>query len=60
MTVSLMFLWLHLISIKTVVNAKDYVMLRDVTDPQLSALYNEIFMNFYNESEDTFTYQNQS
>ena len=35
-------------------------MLRDVTDPQLSALYNEIFMNFYNESEDTFTYQNQS
>ena len=42
-----------------VVNAKDYVMLRDVTDPQLSALYNEIFMNFYNESEDTFTYQNQ-
>lgn len=43
-----------------VVNAKDYVMLRDVTDPQLSALYNEIFMNFYNESEDTFTYQNQS
>ena len=43
-----------------VVNAKDYVMLRDVTDPQLSALYNEIFMNFYNVSEDTFTYQNQS
>lgn len=39
------------------VNAKDYIMLRDVTDPQLSLLYNEIFMNFYNISEDTFTYQ---
>ena len=39
------------------VNAKDYAMLRDVADSQLSSLYNEIFMNFYNVSEDTFTYQ---
>lgn len=39
------------------VNAKDYAMLRDVTDPQFSALYYEIFMNFYNISENTFTYQ---
>ncbi len=40
------------------VNAKDYVMINAVSDSQLSTLYNEIFMNFYNVSEDTFTYQN--
>ncbi len=40
------------------VNAKDYVMINAVSDSQLSTLYNEIFMNFYNVSEDTFIYQN--
>ncbi len=40
------------------VNAKDYVMINTVSDSQLSTLYNEIFMNFYNVSEDTFIYQN--
>ncbi len=40
------------------VNAKDYVMINAVSDSQLSKLYNEIFMNFYNVSEDTFIYQN--
>ncbi len=40
------------------VNAKDYVMINTVSDSQLSKLYNEIFMNFYNVSEDTFIYQN--
>ncbi len=38
------------------VNAKDYVMINAVSDSQLSTLYNEIFMNFYNVSEDTFIY----
>lgn len=40
------------------VNAKDYVMINAISDSQLSTLYNEIFMNFYNVSEDTFIYQN--
>ncbi len=38
------------------VNAKDYIMINTVSDSQLSTLYNEIFMNFYNVSEDTFIY----
>lgn len=40
-----------------VVNAKDYAMLSTVTDPQLSALYSQIFMNFYNLTEDSFSYK---
>lgn len=38
------------------VNAKDYVMLSNIENSELSSLYNKIFMNFYNVSEDTFTY----
>ena len=38
------------------VNAMDYAMIRRVKDTQLSTLYNEIYMNFHNVSEDTFAY----
>ncbi len=40
-----------------IVNAKDYVLIRNITDTQLSALYYEIFMNFYNVSDKHFSYQ---
>ena len=38
------------------VNAMDYAMIRRVKDTQLSILYNEIYMNFHNVSEDIFAY----
>ena len=40
------------------INAKDYVMIRELADSQLSALYSEIFINFLNEFDSTFSYQN--
>ena len=40
------------------INAKDFVMIRKITDSQLSALYSEIFINFLNEFDSTFSYQN--
>ena len=38
------------------VNAKDYLMINSLSDSQYASLYNEIFMNFYNISENTFSY----
>lgn len=40
------------------INAKDYVMIREIADSQLATLYSEIFINFYNEFDSTFSYQN--
>ncbi len=40
------------------INAKDYVMIREIADSQLTTLYSEIFINFYNEFDSTFSYQN--
>ena len=39
-----------------VVNAKDYAMISSVGDESLASLYNEIFMNFINVREKSFTY----
>lgn len=38
------------------INAKDYAMLRLVTDEEYSNLYKEIFMNFFNVKDINFTY----
>ncbi|MDD6665654.1 MAG: Ig-like domain-containing protein [Eubacterium coprostanoligenes] len=40
------------------INAKDYVIIREIADSQLATLYSEIFINFYNEFDSTFSYQN--
>ena len=40
------------------INAKDYATIREISDSQLASLYYEIFMNFYNEFDSTFSYKN--